>query len=280
MYEQRPQVLTAPLGDTHHHCAIAARMLARYQPQPGCQVPAVLEVGSVADRRYHCGCSLRPDSSDLRYPLTNSAGFEDRGDPAIESFDAFVDLKHRSVQARDDLTHHLSQLIVGFRQDFRDEPPRPGCRDRDRYTTVEQKSVHLADQFGSMIDQPLPRAVECLDVLLFEGLLRHEPHVPLLYRSADRLCVIAVVLLPADEWLHILRSHDLHRVTELLELPLPKERTGGGFDADEARRQFAKDLEQLLPANPTDLRGVPYGRHRGAGRHSLPGRYRECELSL
>ncbi len=46
-------------------------------------------------------------------------------------------------------------------------------------------------------------------------------------------------------------SHDLHRVTELLELPLPRERTGGGFDADDARLQFAKDLQQLFAANPT-----------------------------
>src|SRR5712672_783372 len=252
MYEQRPQVLTAPLGDTHHHCAIAARMLARYQPQPGCQVPAVLEVGSVADRRYHRGCRLRPDPSDLGDPLTNVAGLEDRANLSIESLDAIVDLKHEGVQTRDDFSHHLSQLIVGFRQYFWNQPPCACSRYRDRYPAVEQKSAHLADQCGSMIDQPLPRAVERLDVLLFEGLLRHEPHVPLLYRSADRLCVIAVVLLPAYEWLHVLRGHDLHGVTELLELPLPIECTGRGFDADEARLQFAKDLEQLLAADPTD----------------------------
>ena len=69
-------MLTAAFGDTHHYFAIATRMLTRYQPEPRCQVAAVLEVGSVADCRYHCGCSLRPDSSDLRYPLTNIAGFE------------------------------------------------------------------------------------------------------------------------------------------------------------------------------------------------------------
>ena len=72
-----------------------------------------------------------------------------------------------------------------------------------------------------MIDQPLPRAMERLDVLLFERLLRHEPHVPLLYSRADRLGVVGIVLLPAYEWLHGMRRHDLHRVTELLELPLP-----------------------------------------------------------
>jgi hypothetical protein len=34
----------------------------------------------------------------------------------------------------------------------------------------------------------------------------------------------------------------LHDVTELLELPLPKECAGGGFDADEARLQFPEYL--------------------------------------
>ena len=86
------------------------------------------------------------------------------------------------------------------------EPPCPCSRYRDRYPAIEQYPRNLADQCSSMIDQPLPRAVKRLDVLLLQSLLRHEPHVPLLYRGADRLGVIAVVLLPADEWLHVLRG--------------------------------------------------------------------------
>src|SRR5450755_2617942 len=99
MYEKCPQVLTATLGDTHHHFAVATRVLARHQPQPGCQMPTVLEVGAVADRRYHRGRRLRPDSSDFGNPLTNVAGFEDRIDLSIESFDAFIDLQHECIQA-------------------------------------------------------------------------------------------------------------------------------------------------------------------------------------
>jgi len=48
-----------------------------------------------------------------------------------------------------------------------------------------------------------------------------------------------------------------NRVTELLELPLPIECTGRGFDADETRLQFTKDLEQLLATDPTDQTGRP-----------------------
>ena len=99
MYEKCPQVLIATLCDTRHHFAIATRMLAWYQAQPGCQVAAVLEVGAVADRRYHCGRRLRPDSPDLGNPLANLAGLEDRSDLAIKSFDPFVDLQHECIQA-------------------------------------------------------------------------------------------------------------------------------------------------------------------------------------
>jgi len=84
-----------------------------------------------------------------------------------------------------------------------------------------------------------------------EGLLWHEPHIPLLYRSADCLSVVAIVLLPTHQGLHALWGHDPDRVTKLLELPLPIKRTGRGFDADEAGIQFTNDLEQLLPAHPT-----------------------------
>jgi transposase InsO family protein len=94
-----------------------------------------------------------------------------------------------------------------------------------------------------MIDQSLPRAVERLDVLLFEGLLRHEPHVPVLYRGADRLGVITVVLLPAHEWLHVLRGHDLNGVTELLELPLPIECGGGAA----ASGHWERERRWVLP---------------------------------
>ncbi len=92
MNEKRPQVLTATLGDTHHHLAIATRMLARYKTQPGCQVPAVLEVRSVANRCYHRGCGFGTDSSDLGDPLATVAGLEDHIDLPVESLDAIVDL--------------------------------------------------------------------------------------------------------------------------------------------------------------------------------------------
>jgi len=56
-------------------------------------MPAVLEVGSIADRRYHCSRRLRPNSSDLGNPLADLASFEDRVNLLIESSDAVVNLE-------------------------------------------------------------------------------------------------------------------------------------------------------------------------------------------
>ena len=64
-----------------------------------------------------------------------------------------------------------------------------------------------------MIDQPLPGAVEALDVLLDDRFLRHEAHMRLLNGNADCLGIVAVILLALHEGLHILRSDDLDRVT-------------------------------------------------------------------
>ena len=65
-------MLTPTLADTHHNPAVAARMLARYESKPSRQVSAILEVGTITDRRYHRGCRLWSDPSDLRNPLQTS----------------------------------------------------------------------------------------------------------------------------------------------------------------------------------------------------------------
>jgi hypothetical protein len=64
----------------------------------------------------------------------------------------------------------------------------------------------LTDKCGAVIDQTLTSPMERLDVLLLKRLFRNEPHVRLLHRSADCLGVVTIVLLPANEWLDVLRA--------------------------------------------------------------------------
>jgi hypothetical protein len=88
-----------------------------------------------------------------------------------------------------------------------------------------------------VVHQALTTAVESLNVLLFNGLARHELHVWLLDRTADCCGIIAVILLVLGEWLHILGGNDPDLMSRSLELPLPVESACAGFYRDRARRQ-------------------------------------------
>ena len=59
-----------------------------------------------------------------------------------------------------------------------------------------------------MVHETLSRTVERLDILLFGRTTRHEAHIGLLQRRADRLRVVRVVLLAEPEGLHVLRTYD------------------------------------------------------------------------
>ena len=151
MYEQCSQVLAASFTDTHHHPALAAGMLTRHKSEPSRQVPAVLKIRTIADCRYHRGCGLGANPPNLGDSLADLAGFEDRINLSIESFDASVDFEHEGVHACQDFPHQGRQLIVGRRENLGNEPACPRGRDSDRDPAVKQESAHLADQRGSMI---------------------------------------------------------------------------------------------------------------------------------
>jgi hypothetical protein len=74
-----------------------------------------------------------------------------------------------------------------------------------------------------MVDHPLAGSMQRLDILLLDRFLRHEAHVGLPGRRADRLGIVAVVLLTHRERLDVLRADDLDRVPKALELALPIE---------------------------------------------------------
>src|ERR1700759_3952106 len=97
-----------------------------------------------------------------------------------------------------------------------------------------------------MIDHPLPSPMEGLDVLLFDRLLWDEWDVGMPCRGAYRLGVVAVVLLPAHEGLHILRADDFYLMAERLELPCPAEGSGAGLNHNRASINLRDNLQKFL----------------------------------
>jgi hypothetical protein len=74
--------------------------------------------------------------------------------------------------------------------------------------------------------------------------------VRLARRRANRLSVIAVVLLPAHERLHILGANDLHLMPKRFELTRPVECSRAGFDDHCAWIDLRQNREKLIAHHP------------------------------
>ena len=66
----------------------------------------------------------------------------------------------------------------------------------------------------------------------------------------DRLGVVAIILLPAHERLHVLRADDLHLMPEGLELACPIKDSRAGFDNHRTPVDLCKDLQKLITHDP------------------------------
>src|SRR5210317_2189477 len=100
-----------------------------------------------------------------------------------------------------------------------------------------------------------------LDVLLLDGLERHEPHVRARDCLADRFSIVAVILVALDERLDErldeLRGDQSDVVAIGLQLPCPVVRARTGLHANNAARLggFQQHLQPLLATQPAP----PYG---------------------
>lgn len=72
-----------------------------------------------------------------------------------------------------------------------------------------------------MINEAGASTMQSLNVLLFFVLWRNELHVRLTHSRANRLGIVAIILLMLHEGLHILRRDNSDRVPKFFELTLP-----------------------------------------------------------
>jgi hypothetical protein len=67
--------------------------------------------------------------------------------------------------------------------------------------------------------------------------------------GTDRLGIIRIILLPANEWLNVLRRYDFHDMSVLLKLALPVESPGAGLNSDQARLQVTNQPHEAIAAH-------------------------------
>lgn len=87
-----------------------------------------------------------------------------------------------------------------------------------------------------MVYKALAGAMQGLDVLLLYRLLGHKLHMWLSPRNADRLGIVAVILLALPcKWLDKLWPDNANGMSCSFKPARPVERTGAGFDDYRAR---------------------------------------------
>src|SRR5215471_6309133 len=82
--------------------------------------------------------------------------------------------------------------------------------------------------------------------LLISRLDRYEPHRWACHGLADGGCVRSIVFRPFDIALHVARRHQTHGVTELRDFTSPMMSGSTGFHTDQASRNLAKEVDDLL----------------------------------
>jgi hypothetical protein len=108
-----------------------------------------------------------------------------------------------------------------------------------------QQSPNLIGLRVARLHHPRACAVQRKRCLLLGRLGRHEAHGRPRDRLANRLGIVAVVLVGLHVRLDELRRHEPHFVAQLDELARPVVRAAAGFHPDQAGWQVAKELQHL-----------------------------------
>src|SRR5262249_39826360 len=102
------------------------------------------------------------------------------------------------------------------------------------------------DQLRALADQKIPRSMQHQQGLLIGRLDRHEPHRWACHGLTDGGCVGSIVFRPFDIALDVARRHQTHGMTKLGDIARPMMSGSAGFHADQASRNLAKEVDDLL----------------------------------
>src|SRR5215510_14363714 len=221
-------------------------MLAWYQPQPGGQLPAILERAGIADggdqRRRTSGPDPRNGHQPLTLGMRRGQGFELLlviGQLLLQGGKLLNQLpKHLLAQGRE-------LVLCGFQLADHGLPELRHPFGHHNPILVQQ-SVHFIHQGRPRAYESLAHAMERLDILLVDVLDRHKAHGRTRHRFRDRLGIAAVVFIRLDVRLDELRCHELHLVAIRPEASRPVMRAPTGFYADAYRRQLRYKGHQVM----------------------------------
>jgi hypothetical protein len=117
MDHQCAQIAIAAFADTEEAGPPSTGSLFRHQAEPGRELPAVLEAGSIAHGSDQGGCRHRADAFDLSKPLALLAGPEDFPYPPVIGCNATIDFGHFCLQLSHERADHAAEAVIAIPDD-------------------------------------------------------------------------------------------------------------------------------------------------------------------
>src|SRR6266702_2136150 len=238
LHEQNPQVAVTSLRYLAEDGAVPGRYLLGDKAQPGGEVAAFGEHIACADCRYHRAGDDRPDTGYADQPLATRVPARDGFDLLRQTLDALVEPAPVSCQIFDDAHHAWRQSVGGCGENARQLVAKEAQSLPNGDATFQQEGADLVDDAGALAHQPLPYAVQPLQVELVGGLGRDELHRRALHRLRNGLRVAEVVLLSLRIGPNVPRRHQPRIVAKFLEPAAEMMSTDAGFHADPTWRHI------------------------------------------
>jgi hypothetical protein len=237
---------------------------------------AVVELSAITYRGHHrCG-DLRPYPLDSRDSLRRLAGAERTINASIERRDSLIEITQKIKELCYGFASRSGEPILCVFQNAGNLLARLTNVAGEGDASIPEKSANLARYTRAVIHQALAGTVQHLNILLFDRALRYEPHVWLLDRDADRLGIVAVILLVTPERLHILRTYDPQCVAVPLKLPRPEVCAVASLYPNHAGLDPSDHLDEPLALNPTPQADLPKFIDTMQLKHILCQIYTDC----
>ncbi len=221
-------------------------VLRRHQPLPGGELAPVLEVARVGNGSEHRRRGYRADAGDRGDALCHFVAFDVAFYLYLAKGDGFIEPREVGPGFSEKTAHHQRQRCVLFQ--LRQRPCQHLCRASAPDPKLSEQTTQPIDQrrafLAPSLAQPVPRQTR----LLLDRLHRHEAHIRLPHRRANRLGIVAIILRRPTlaKRLDELRRHEPWRVPVAGQPARPVVRRPARFHPEHARRQLYRPRRERL----------------------------------
>src|SRR5215467_2600782 len=172
----------------------SARVLLRYESNPGREIPSRSKCLGIPNARHQRSRKCRANTRDGVKPLAGLIRSVPCHDAAIEGQDLGFQCQQLSPESGDAGPCYLGEpSVVGIGDDFEqllDTPAPDRCDDPE----LSQVRADGIDDSRLLANEQMSRAMKRQTALLLGGLGRHEAHAWPRYGFTNRFCVSRIVL--------------------------------------------------------------------------------------